>query len=61
MVHGPNTYGSPERIQRQPPEGFPALDPTKPETDFQLQQGLVLIRAMGANPCAATPQRRAQR
>ena len=45
-----------ERIQRQPPEGFPTLDPTKPETDFQLQQGLVLIRAMGA-----TPQRRAQR
>ncbi|WP_421989206.1 S41 family peptidase [Roseococcus sp.] len=45
-----------ERVQRQPPEGFPALDPTKPETDFQLQQGLVLIRAM-----AAQPQRRAQR
>jgi carboxyl-terminal processing protease len=53
--------GMVERIQRQPPEGFPALDPTKPETDFQLQQGLVLIRAMGANPGAATPQRRAQR
>jgi carboxyl-terminal processing protease len=45
-----------ERVQRQPPEGFPALDPTKPETDFQLQQGVGLIRAM-----AAQPQRRAQR
>jgi carboxyl-terminal processing protease len=49
-----------ERVQRQPPEGFPALDPTKPETDFQLQQGLVLIRAMaGQGP--QQPQRRAQR
>ena len=49
-----------ERIQRQPPEGFPALDPTKPETDFQLQQGLVLIRAMGGSrrvPAAAPAQR----
>ncbi|MDB5413399.1 MAG: peptidase [Rubritepida sp.] len=45
-----------ERVQRQPPEGFPTLDPTKPETDFQLQQGVALIRAM-----AASPQRRAQR
>ncbi len=45
-----------ERVQRQPPEGFPALDPTKPETDFQLQQALVLARAMGAQP-----QRRAGR
>ena len=45
-----------ERVQRQPPEGFPALDPTKPETDFQLQQAVLLARAM-----AASPQRRAQR
>lgn len=45
-----------ERVQRQPPEGFPALDPTKPETDFQLQQAVQLVRAMAANP-----QRRAQR
>jgi carboxyl-terminal processing protease len=45
-----------ERVQRQPPEGWPALDITKPETDFQLQQGLALVRAMAANP-----QRRAQR
>ena len=45
-----------ERVQRQPPEGFPTLDPTRPETDFQLQQALVLARAMGAQP-----QRRAGR
>jgi len=45
-----------ERVQRQPPENWPTLDITKPETDFQLQQGLSLVRAMAANP-----QRRAQR
>ncbi|MCX8134740.1 MAG: S41 family peptidase [Roseococcus sp.] len=48
--------GLAERIQRQPPEGFPAFDPTRPETDFQLQQALVLARGL-----AAGPQRRAQR
>jgi carboxyl-terminal processing protease len=46
-----------ERVQRQPPEGFPALDPTRPETDFQLQQALVLVRAMNGQG----PQRRASR
>ena len=45
-----------DRVQNQPPENWPALDITKPETDFQLQQGLSLVRAMAANP-----QRRAQR
>jgi carboxyl-terminal processing protease len=45
-----------ERVQRQPPENWPTLDITKPETDFQLQQGLQLVRALAANP-----QRRAQR
>jgi carboxyl-terminal processing protease len=48
--------GLAERIQRQPPEGFPAFDATRPETDFQLQQALVLARGL-----AASPQRRAQR
>ncbi|WP_037299488.1 S41 family peptidase [Rubritepida flocculans] len=48
--------GLAERIQRQPPEGFPAFDATRPETDFQLQQALVLARGLAANP-----QRRAQR
>ncbi len=47
-----------ERIQREPNEGAPALDPTKPETDFQLQQGLALLRAM---PAGVNLQRRAQR
>jgi len=45
-----------DRVQSQPPESWPALDPTKPETDFQLQQGLSLVRALVANP-----QRRAAR
>ena len=49
--------GLTERIQRLPPEDAAAFDPTKPETDFQLQQGLVLIRGMTAQP----PQRRASR
>lgn len=41
--------GLAERIQREPPEGFPAFDLTRPETDFQLQQGLVLVRGLAAN------------
>jgi len=45
-----------DRVQNQPPESWPAADPTKPETDFQLQQGLSLVRAL-----AASPQRRAGR
>jgi len=49
--------GVTERVLRQPPEGFPALDLAKPETDFQLQQALVLVRAMAGQG----PQRRAGR
>jgi len=33
-------------IPKLPPEGWPTFDAAKPETDFQLQQGLVVIRAM---------------
>ncbi|CAH2599387.1 Carboxyl-terminal protease [Rhodovastum atsumiense] len=33
-------------LPKLPPEGFPTFDATKPETDFQLQQGLTLLRAM---------------
>ena len=47
-----------ERIQREPAEGAPAPDLTRPETDFQLQQGLALLRAM---PPGTNLQRRAQR
>jgi carboxyl-terminal processing protease len=47
-----------ERVQRQPAEGAPAFDPTKPETDHQLQQALQLLRGMAAAP---NPQRRAAR
>ena len=33
-------------IPKLPPEGFPAFDATKTDTDFQLQQGLVVVHAM---------------
>ena len=47
-----------EQVQRMPPEGAAAFDPTKPETDFQLQQATTLLRALAAVP---NPQRRAAR
>jgi carboxyl-terminal processing protease len=39
-----------ERVMRQPAEGAPAFDPTKPETDHQLQQALILLRGMASAP-----------
>jgi carboxyl-terminal processing protease len=42
--------GLAERVVRQPVEGAPAFDPTKPETDHQLQQALVLLRGMASAP-----------
>lgn len=45
-----------ERVQRDPAEGAPAFDPTKPETDHQLQEALRLLRGLAATPNA---QRRA--
>jgi carboxyl-terminal processing protease len=50
--------GVAERVTRLPPEGAPQLDLTKPETDFQLQQGLQLLRNL-ASAQAQTPARRA--
>jgi carboxyl-terminal processing protease len=50
--------GLAERVARQPAEGAPAFDPTRPETDHQLQQALQLLRGMAAAP---NPQRRAAR
>ncbi|WP_235913884.1 S41 family peptidase [Teichococcus coralli] len=49
--------GVADKVSRLPPEGAPAFDPTKPETDFQLQQAASLLRAWAA----AEPQRRAAR
>ena len=43
-----------KEVPKLPPEGFATFDATKPETDFQLQQGLVVLRAMAT-------QRRASR
>jgi carboxyl-terminal processing protease len=33
-------------IPKVPPENWPAFDPTKPNTDFQLQQALAVVHAM---------------
>ncbi|WP_426958522.1 S41 family peptidase [Muricoccus radiodurans] len=49
--------GLQERVQRLPAEDAPAFDPTKPETDHQLQQATTLLR----NLAAAQPLRRASR
>ncbi|HEY0182438.1 MAG TPA: S41 family peptidase [Rhodopila sp.] len=42
-----------QQIPKLPPENWPTLDPAKPATDFQLQQGLVLVRAVAAGRQAA--------
>jgi carboxyl-terminal processing protease len=48
--------GVAERVTRLPPDGAPAFDPTKPETDFQLQQATQLLRNLAS---AQIPARRA--
>jgi carboxyl-terminal processing protease len=40
-------------VPKMPPENWPTYDPTKPETDFQLQQGLGVLRAMPVSAHAA--------
>ena len=43
-----------KQIPDKPPEGFPKFDPTKPDdTDFQLQQGLAVVKAMAAQKSAS--------
>ncbi|HYZ31645.1 MAG TPA: S41 family peptidase [Crenalkalicoccus sp.] len=49
--------GVAERVNRLPPEGSPAFDPTKPETDFQLQPATQLLRNLAM--AQQTPSRRA--
>jgi carboxyl-terminal processing protease len=51
--------GVQERVVRLPPEGAPAFDPTRPETDHQLQQAVGFLRNLAA--AGGGPQRRAQR
>ena len=43
-----------QQIPKLPPENWPKFDPAKPATDFQLQQGLVLVRAIAAESKAAS-------
>jgi carboxyl-terminal processing protease len=40
-------------IPTKPPEGFPQFDAAKPDTDFQLQQALVVAKAMAGQKRAA--------
>ena len=40
-------------IPKVPPEGFPTFDAAKPDTDFQLQEGLVVVRGMASQRRAA--------
>jgi carboxyl-terminal processing protease len=42
-----------QQIPKLPPENWPKFDPAKPATDFQLQQGLILVRAVAAESKAA--------
>jgi carboxyl-terminal processing protease len=42
-----------KEIPNKPPANWPTFDPTKPDTDFQLQQALVLARAMSSEKRAA--------
>jgi len=42
-----------KEILAKPPEGFPTFDASKPETDFQLQQGLAVARALAAQKRAS--------
>ena len=53
--------GVAERVTRLPAEGAPAFDPTKPETDFQLQQATQLLRNLAAAPQQGTGRRAAAR
>ncbi|WP_419730081.1 S41 family peptidase [Lichenicola sp.] len=39
-------------IPDEPPANWPTFDPTKPGTDFQLQQGLKVVNAMSAGQAA---------
>ena len=43
-----------QRIPKLPPANWPAYDAAKPSTDYQLQQGLVLLRGMSERSEAAS-------
>jgi carboxyl-terminal processing protease len=40
-------------IPKLPPEGFPAFDPAKPDTDFQLKEGIAVLQSMALQRRAA--------
>ena len=39
-------------IPKLPPDGFPAFDPNKPETDFQLIEAVKVLQAMPVKQAA---------
>ena len=43
------------QIAKVPPENFPAFDATKPDTDYQLQEGELVLRAMSTQKHAGVP------
>jgi carboxyl-terminal processing protease len=43
-------------IPDAPPATWPASDPNKPSTDFQLQEGLKVLAAMSGEPVASDPK-----
>jgi len=54
---GPRTGLPPiaKTIPSKPPKGFPESDPAKPnDTDFQLQQALVVAKAMATSQDGVT-------
>ena len=55
--------GLADRVARVPAENAPTFDPTKPETDHQLQQAIQFLRnlASAQSGTPGQPQRRAQR
>ena len=46
-----------EGIPEKPPADWPKFDPTKPDTDFQLHEALVLVRRIAANGMGTPVQR----
>jgi carboxyl-terminal processing protease len=44
-----------QQIAKLPPANFPSFDPTKPDTDYQLQEAELIVHAMAAQKHAGMP------
>jgi len=47
-------------VPSTPPNGFPSIDPARPETDFQLQQALLIARTMATSQKPRSSERSAR-